>query len=48
VQVLSVTGLLYAYALAELSRWMGLGIEEECDAMREELVRSDASVGRAD
>jgi hypothetical protein len=48
VQVLSVTGALYAYALAELSRWIGLGIEEECDALREQLVRSDASVARAD
>jgi hypothetical protein len=48
VQVLSVTGALYAYALAELSRWIGLGVEEECDALREDLVRSDALVARAD
>ncbi len=46
VQVLSVTGALYAYVLAELSRWIGLGIEDECEALREELVRSDASFAR--
>lgn len=48
VQVLSVTCGLYAYVLAELSRWIGLGIESECDALREELVRSDASVARGE
>ncbi len=31
---------------AELSRWIGLGIEDECEALREELVRSDASFAR--
>ncbi len=48
VQALSVTGALYAYVLAELSRWIGLGIEDECDALRKELVRSDTSVARRD
>jgi Family of unknown function (DUF5677) len=46
VQVLSVTSALYAYVLSELSRWIGLGIEDECDALRQELVRSDALAAR--
>ena len=48
VQVLSVTCALYAYVLSELSRWIGLGIEDECDELRQELVRSDALAARLD
>jgi hypothetical protein len=47
-QALSLTGALYAYVLAELSRWIGLGIEGQCDELREELVRSDAAAARGD
>ena len=32
---------LYAFALAELSRWLDLGVEGECDALREELVSAE-------
>ncbi len=46
VQVHALTYALYAYALAELSRWIGLGVEDECDVLRGKLVRSDALVAR--
>jgi hypothetical protein len=45
-QILALTYALYSYSLAELSRWISLGVEDECDALREELVRSDALVAR--
>lgn len=41
MQVRSMACAVYAYALAELSRWIGLGIEAECDAIREGLVRAE-------
>ena len=41
VQLGSIAGAVYAYVLGELSRWIGLGVEAECDALREHLVRAE-------
>jgi hypothetical protein len=40
----SMACAVYAYVLAELSRWIGLGIEAECDELREGLVRAEPPV----
>jgi len=41
VQIRAMASALYAYQLAELSRWLGLGIEEVCDRLRQTLVSSE-------
>ena len=41
LQACSMACAVYAYVLAELSRWIGLGIEGECDELREGLVRAE-------
>lgn len=38
---IALVAAVYAFLLAEFSRWIGLGIEAECDAIREALVRVD-------
>lgn len=46
VQIRSMASAMYAYVLAELSRWLGLGIDEGCDHLRESLVNAERDHAR--
>lgn len=48
LQLRSMACAVYAYVLAELSCWICLGIEAECDALREGLVRAERRVTSGD
>lgn len=48
LQARSMAYAVYAYVLAELSHWIRLGIETECDALRENLVRAERRVASGD
>jgi len=46
VQIRSIASAMYAYVLAELSMWLGLGIHEGCDHLRESLVNAERDYAR--